>query len=37
MSGRQLSVRAFRPFLITYWLDAFVKEIRVVDIERVAS
>lgn len=35
--GRQLSIRAFRPFLITYWLDASVKEVRVVDIERVAS
>lgn len=37
ISGRQLSIRAFRPFLITYWLDASVKEVRVVDIERVAS
>ncbi len=33
ISGRQLSIRAFRPFLITYWLDASVKEVRVVDIE----
>jgi hypothetical protein len=24
-SQRQLSIRAFRPFLITYWLDASVK------------
>jgi hypothetical protein len=37
ISQRQLSIRAFRPFLITYWLDASVKEVRVVDIERVAS
>ena len=36
-SGRQLNIRAFRPFLITYWLDASVKEIRVIDIERVIS
>jgi hypothetical protein len=37
ISRRQLNIRAFRPFLITYWLDASVKEVRVVDIERVAS
>lgn len=36
-SQRQLAIRAVRPFLITYWLDASVKEVRVVDIERVAS
>jgi hypothetical protein len=35
--GRQLNIRGFRPFLITYWLDASVKEVRVADIERVAS
>ena len=34
-TGRSLSVWATRPFLITYWLDAFVTEIRIVDIERV--
>ncbi len=31
--GRELSLRAVRPFLLTYWLDASVKEVRVVDIE----
>jgi hypothetical protein len=34
-TGRSLSVWANRPFLITYWLDAFVSEIRIVDIQRV--
>ena len=34
-TGRSLSVRADRPFLITYWLDSFVSEIRIVDIQRV--
>ncbi len=31
--GRELSLRAVRPFLLTYWLDASVKEVRVIDIE----
>jgi len=34
-SGRPLNVWAARPFLITYWLDSFVSEIRIVDIQRV--
>ncbi|MBI4657232.1 MAG: hypothetical protein HY735_00020 [Verrucomicrobia bacterium] len=34
-TGRTLSVWAARPFLITYWLDSFVSELRVVNIERV--
>ena len=34
-TGRMLSVWANRPFLITYWLDSFVSEIRIVDIQRV--
>ena len=34
-TGRTLSVWANRPFLITYWLDSFVSEIRIVDIQRV--
>ena len=36
-SGRQLSIRGFRPFLVTYWLDASVKEVRVLEIELVDS
>ena len=36
-SGRTLSVRRARPFLITYWLDASVKEVRVIDIELVTT
>jgi len=34
-SGRWLSVRALRPFLVTYWLDGPVDELRIVDIQRV--
>jgi hypothetical protein len=34
-TGRTLSVWANRPFLITYWLDSFVSEIRIVNIQRV--
>ena len=34
-TGRKLSIRAFRPFLVTYWLDASVNEVRVADIENV--
>jgi hypothetical protein len=34
-TGRILSVWGTRPFLISYWLDAFVSEIRIVDIQRI--
>jgi len=34
-TGRSLSVLVVRPFLITYWLDESVLEVRVVDIQRV--
>jgi hypothetical protein len=34
-TDRALSVWGNRPFLITYWLDALVSEIRIVDIQRV--
>jgi hypothetical protein len=34
-TGRALSVWASRPFLITYWLDSFVSEIRIVNIQRI--
>ena len=34
-TGRILSVWGARPFLISYWLDAFVSEIRIVDIQRI--
>jgi len=34
-TGRTLNVWADRPFLITYWLDSFVSEIRIVNIQRV--
>jgi hypothetical protein len=36
-TDRTLSVRRARPFLVTYWLDAAVKEVRVVNIELVAT
>jgi hypothetical protein len=34
-TGRELQVRASKPFLITYWHDEFAKELRIVDLERV--
>ena len=34
-TGHDLSVWAYPPFLITYWLDAFVSEVRIVDIQKV--
>lgn len=34
-SGRWLSVKALRPFLITYWVDGPVDELRIVDVELV--
>jgi hypothetical protein len=34
-TGRTLNVWANRPFLITYWLDSFVSEIRIVNIQRI--
>ena len=34
-TGRTLNVWADRPFIITYWLDSFVSEIRIVNIQRV--
>ena len=34
-TGRPLDVKVFGAFLITYWRDNFVKERRVVEIERV--
>ena len=34
-AGRDLSVIAIRPFLITYWLDMLIREIRIINIERV--
>ena len=36
-SGRWLSVQVNRPFLITYWLDSPVNELRIVDVEWVRS
>jgi hypothetical protein len=35
LTGRTLSVGSFCPFLVTYWLDEFVAEIRIVNIQRV--
>ncbi len=34
-SGRHLNVSAAHPFLITWWHDGAVDELRVVDIQRV--
>ncbi|MBI4660380.1 MAG: hypothetical protein HY735_16210 [Verrucomicrobia bacterium] len=33
--GRDLQVLVARPWTVTFWLDAFVKEIRIVRIERI--
>ena len=34
-TGRDLSVSVAQPFLITFWLDAAVFEIRIVNIQKV--
>ena len=34
-TGRVLSVWADRPFLITYRLDAFVSEIRIMNLQKI--
>ena len=34
-TGRSLQVKIFGTFLVTYWLDSYVAEVRVVEIERV--
>ena len=34
-TGRTLFVWATQPFLVTYWLDAFVAEVRVVNIQKI--
>jgi len=34
-TGRWLSIKALRPFLITYWLDGPVNELRIVDVQTV--
>jgi len=34
-TGRDLSVLAVRPFMVTYWRDELAAELRVVNIQRV--
>lgn len=36
-AGRHLKVKAARPFLITYWHDGPVDELRIVNLTRVRS
>jgi len=36
-TGRPLEVKVFGNFLITYWRDQLVQELRVVEIERIRS
>ena len=36
-TNRPLDVKVFGSFLITYWRDSFVKELRVVEIERIPT
>lgn len=35
VTGRWLSIRALHPFIITYWLDGPVDELRVVDVQKI--
>ena len=34
-SGRELQVKRFRHWVIRYWLDDPVREVRIVDVEKV--
>ena len=34
-TGRDLSVSVAEPFLITFWLDAAVSEVRIVNVQKV--
>ncbi len=34
-TGRTVSVVALRPYLVTYWLDAYVSEVRILNIQIV--
>ena len=34
-SGRELQVKRFGPWLVRYWLDDPVLEVRIVDVEKV--
>jgi hypothetical protein len=34
-TGRPLSVRALQPFLITFWFDGAVNELRIVAVEMI--
>lgn len=34
-TGRWLNVKVLRPFLITYWLDGSVNELRIVDVQHL--
>jgi len=36
-TSRELQVKVFGRFLISYWPDSFVSELRIVDIERIRS
>lgn len=36
-TGRYLKVKAARPFLVTYWHDGPVDELRIVNLKRVRS
>ena len=34
-TGRWLNVKVIRPFMITYWMDGPVNELRILDVEFV--
>ena len=35
ITGRDLTAWPKMPFLVTYWLDAFVSEVRIVNIQKI--
>ena len=36
-SGREMKVKRFGKWLVTFWLDAPVLELRIVDVRRISS
>jgi hypothetical protein len=33
--GRPIQIKLLRPFLISYWPDVYVKELRIINIEHI--
>jgi hypothetical protein len=34
-TNRTVNVWAAQPFLVTYWLDAYVQEIRIINVQKI--